>query len=246
MEDSRIPLNTSADLPDDRETRQDRPSNVVEALTFVMRDLPGIARDQRATEEEGGYAYRGIEQITAYISPLLAKHRVVFVPQVQAMERRSISVDHAVFTDTVLTVRYRIFGPGGSNDYIEATVVGIGRDSSDKGANKAMTQAYKYVMMQTLCIADTRNDADGETWTAEALAPAPRAAIEEVVERIRDLPPEGAAVFRAWKNEQGFVWPWSQQVVGAMHQELDDLMAANATEQQRGTYGSESVSNNVR
>ncbi len=42
------------------------PTNVIEALARVEAELPGIGKDQKASEQQGGYAYRGIEAITAH------------------------------------------------------------------------------------------------------------------------------------------------------------------------------------
>jgi hypothetical protein len=197
----------------------------VEALARVSRDLPGIGRDQRAPDEHGGYAYRGIDQITSYVAPLLARHRVVFIPQVQRLETRERTVHDIVWTDTTLTVRYRICGPGGPGDSVDAVVVGIGRDNADKGANKALTQAYKYALIQTLCVSDSRDDADGQTWQASTNGRASRQAIEELTQRIGSLSAEVAAPFREWKKQQPFEWPWTELSVDAMQRWLDELEA---------------------
>ena len=45
-------------------TDEAKAGNVVEALARVMRDLPAIGKGGRASAQQGGYAYRGIEQIT--------------------------------------------------------------------------------------------------------------------------------------------------------------------------------------
>jgi hypothetical protein len=222
MDDPGVSLNTLNRDDDAVLAEADvRPSNVVEALACVMRDLPTIGRDGRAPEEHGGYAYRRIEQITAHASPLLARYGVVFVPEVRCIERRDVTLARTTFTDTVLTVRYRIFGPGGPRDHIEATVVGIGRASSDKGGSKALTQAFKYVLTQVLCVADAKDDADGQTWVADVSEHASRSAIDRLAARIHGLPPEVAGLFREWKSEQGFTWPWSQDAVDLMHDKLD-------------------------
>jgi hypothetical protein len=215
----------SAQTPDDTELPA---RDVVQALARVGRDLPGIGRDQRALDEHGGYAYRGIDQITSYAAPLLARHGVVFIPQVQRIEIREHTVHGTIWTDTILTVRYRICGPGGSDDYVDAVVIGIGRDNADKGANKALTQAYKYALIQTLCVADSRDDADGHTWQASANKRASRQAIAQLTERIELLPSEVAAPFRAWKLEQNYEWPWTQAAIDAMHRRLDEPNAAGA------------------
>jgi hypothetical protein len=195
---------------------------VVEAITRVIRDLPSIGRNERAPDDQGGYTFRGIEQITAHVAPLLARHGVVFVPAVEAVETRSVCAAQALWTDTILTVRYRIYGPGGRDDCVEAVVVGIGRDNSDKGANKALTQAFKYALIEVLCIADAKHDADGVILQTEASSRATHDAIEDLMERIRALPPELASSFKTWKDAQRFRWPWSDTDVDTMHRKLDE------------------------
>jgi len=200
-----------------------RPANVVDALTRVIRDLPAIARDARVADEHGGYTYRGIDQITAHAAPLLARHGVVFVPQVETVEIRDVMIDQTRWTDTVLTVRYRICGPGGADDALEAVVVGIGRDNADKGANKAMTAAFKYALTEVLCITDQKDDADGERVVANSIGRASRDTIRALGERLRSMPPDAVAAFKAWKHAERFAWPWSEGAVMAMHDKLDEL-----------------------
>lgn len=198
--------------------------NVIEAITRVIRDLPGISKTGMASAQQGGYAYRGIEQITQAAAPLFAKHGIVFVPQVKNVEVRELTVNNKPWTDTILTVDYKICGPAGT--MMIATVVGIGRDNSDKGANKALTQAFKYALIQTLCIADSKDDADGTTYEADARRNnnhdhASKLAIDQLTERIVALDPDVLESFTGWKADQRFPWPWPQSAVDAMHAELD-------------------------
>lgn len=202
--------------------------NVVAALAQVMVEMPAISKGGTAAAAQGGYKYRGIEQITAVAAPLLAKHGVVFVPQVQALDTRDLIVNGKPWTDTFLTVRYRICGPGGPEDYIEAVVVGIGRDNTDKGANKALTQAFKYALTQVLCIGDSRDDVDAEHHEADARPRAATArAVDELKARVELLTPEQRTTFAAWKDDQGFEWPWTPAAVDAMHDELDKRAASD-------------------
>ena len=57
--------------------------NIQSALASVMAELPAISKDGRADKSQGGYAYRGIEQITKEAQGLFAKYGVVIVPAVQ-------------------------------------------------------------------------------------------------------------------------------------------------------------------
>jgi hypothetical protein len=142
--------------------------NVIVALLRVMRDLPGIDKDQTAAAQQGGYAYRGIEQITRHTQGLFASHGVVFAPRVVHHEIRDLTVNNKPWTDTVELVEYDVYGPGGIEDRITiGPILAIGRDNSDKGANKCMTQAFKYALLQALSISDAKDDADGETHEAD-------------------------------------------------------------------------------
>ena len=120
------------------------------ALSRVMGALPAIGKDAHASQQQGGYAYRGIEAITREVQGLFAKYGVVVVPRVRSIETRDLTVNSKPWTDTTLIVDYTLTGPDGST--LDATTVGIGRDNADKGANKAMTQAFKYLLLQVLCI----------------------------------------------------------------------------------------------
>lgn len=143
-------------------------ANVIEALTRVIRDLPGIAKGR---SNEGGlkYAFRGIEQITAEVQPLLARHGVVFAPRLIDYRTEKVTVGGNPWTDTYAQVSYTVYGPGGIEDRIEVgPIPAIGRDNSDKGANKAMSQAFKYALLQTLMVADAKDDGDQHTHVADA------------------------------------------------------------------------------
>lgn len=147
-----------------------RAGNVVEALARVARDLPGIGKDSKAAPDQGGYAYRGIEAITRAVQPLLAREGIVFVPSVQQWDRDVVLVgrDRKEWHDDRMLILYRVYGPGGTDDVIEVgPIPAIGRDGTDKGANKCMTQAFKYALLQALCVADSRDDGDQEHHEAE-------------------------------------------------------------------------------
>lgn len=158
------------------------PTNVVEALACVMNDLPGIGKGGQAAASQGGYKYRGIEQITAEVQGLFAKYGVVCVPRVRARTVEQITVNEKPWTDTYLEVNWDIYGPGGTEDCLPATTFGHGRDNSDKGTNKAQTQAFKYLLLQLLCISDPADDNDGTNQGADSHQYAPSTFVREAAE----------------------------------------------------------------
>jgi hypothetical protein len=147
-------------------------ADVIAALAAVQAEIGGIEklsveeRRRRGTvvgDTGVSYAYRGIDQIAAAAQPLLGLAGVVIVPTVTARTITEITVNNKPWSDTLLTVEWRIYGPGGVTDMITATTEGWGRDNSDKGINKAMTGAFKNVLLRLLCIGDPQDDTDGHT-----------------------------------------------------------------------------------
>lgn len=148
-------MTTTTDLP--------APTNVHEALVRIIGDLPAIGKDQHASEKQGGYAYRGIEAITRELQPLLVKYGVVIVPRTRLLEHIEARGMNASWTTTTIEVEWTVTHAA-SQTSITAATLGMGMDGADKGANKAQTQALKYLLLQMFCIADTNDDTDGHDY----------------------------------------------------------------------------------
>lgn len=133
--------------------------NVLQAIAAVSAEMPAVGKDQKMTSGGPSYTYRGIEDITKHLAPLMAKHGVVIVPLVSVAHQEPALDAKPGWHDTFLDARWRIYGPEG--DHIDARTAGVGRDNSDKGANKAHSQAYKYLLQTLFCIADKADDSDG-------------------------------------------------------------------------------------
>jgi hypothetical protein len=181
--------------------------NVHAALSMVMAAMPAISKDQSASAAQGGYAYRGIEAITRHVQPLFAANGIVIIPSVRSIEFRELTVNGKPWVDAILTVDYTLVGPDGST--LQATTVGIGRDNSDKSANKAMTQAFKYLLLQVLCISDAKDDADGTTVEADQREPEhPNAdRVRTALADMKSLDDEGKAVIKQWAKGRSLSGP---------------------------------------
>ena len=128
----------------------------------------------------------------------------------------------------------------------------LGRDNSDKGVNKAMTQAYKYMLLQVLCIGDRKDDAD-DSPAAEADAPAEPTdwfvangwadRSEHDVERralvqsAANLSETDRASLKTWADEvgptygAGLRWgaAWSRPFANAIKDRIDEMIRAQTT-----------------
>lgn len=133
---------------------------VQEAIAAIIADLPSIGKSDRSSNVE--YAFRGIETLKRHLSVLCAKYGVVYTPHVRLLDINRVVENKQGqmkgWTEVILEVTWTITGPEG--DTLTATTIGIGRDNADKGANKAQTQAEKYLLLPLFNIADGKDDAD--------------------------------------------------------------------------------------
>ena len=164
-------MTAKTDTPAEAEPPQPErpmPTNVIAALARIMEELPAIAKKKHPSPDgDRGvtYPYRGIEEITAEAQGLFAKYGVVAIPwKTVPIETREFQTQKGTtWTDEKIEIHWRIYGPGGTDDMIEAQTLGIGRDNSDKGWNKGATAAFKYLLLPMLMVADPKDDNDGKT-----------------------------------------------------------------------------------
>lgn len=141
------------------------------AMSAVMGEIGPIGKDK--TNEQQRFKFRGIDDVYNNVSAVMAKHKVFTIPEViseRSEERQSKNGGNLIYR--VLTIKYRFYAVDGS--FVEATVIGEGMDSGDKAANKAMSIAHKYTLLQAFCIAT--QDIEDPDKTVHETAPKPRPA----------------------------------------------------------------------
>lgn len=165
------------EAPDEHDPFDDLPAprNVIEALARVTWQIGGISKltpEQRrrltgVAGEPGGvnFAYRGIDQIASAAQPLFGRYGVVIVPKANTPEvikiiKGNATMETTAWTRTTVEVEWSIYGPGGPEDKITAVTIGVADDNADKSVNKAMTAAFKNVLLRVLCIGDPQDDTD--------------------------------------------------------------------------------------
>lgn len=167
----------------------DKPTTVVESLSRVMNEVQAISKDQRNTEQ--GYNFRGVDAVVNVVGPILRKHGVIVLPMLEEMHWRDVrTARDKPSREVTLKVTYRFYGPGG--DFIDATVPGESMDVGDKGAAKAMSVAYRIVLLQALCIPTDEVDPDAQSYERAdppAAAPSDKAvALFEQITTAADEP----------------------------------------------------------
>ena len=127
----------------------------------AMKDVGAIGKTSKNAQQ--GFMYRGIDAVYNALNPVMAKYGLFICPEILDHKREErTTTKGAVLIYTILTVKYTVYAPDGSN--ISLTVVGEGMDSGDKSTNKAMSVAMKYAMFQLFFIAtEELKDPDAET-----------------------------------------------------------------------------------
>jgi hypothetical protein len=160
------------------------------AMAAAMEEVQTVKKTGHNSSQ--GYNFRGIDAVVNAVGPVFRKHGIVPVPT------RSEAVYRDVQTSTgkpsrecTVTVTYRFYGPLG--DFIEAQVPGESMDFGDKGAPKAMSVAYRILLLQALCIPTDDPEPDSQSYER---APAPakqtpdQIEIAEWADKIREIAPK--------------------------------------------------------
>ena len=139
--------------------------NIYQKILDIMNDVQYLQKDDTVDTGKGkGYKAITEEKVTSAVRAAMLKHGVVIYPIEQTHNR-----EDEILTDkygnqkvsrlTTVNVKYKIQNIEDKEDYIEAVSSGTGVDTQDKGVGKAMTYAYKYLLLRTFAI-PTGEDAD--------------------------------------------------------------------------------------
>jgi hypothetical protein len=212
-------------------TQETKQASVTEALAKVIDEMKGVGKDQQFGNPRGGgmaYRYRGIDDMTAAAKPLFGRHGIVWVPRIESMEL----AQHERQTDCTIMMTWQVFGPAGDSITV-GPIVGVGRDSSDKFANKAMTAAWKYALMQTLCVADPADDGDSErletkpgrqSKVAKSATMSDRQA--KAMAALGALPPSTVAAIKDKAREAGIGPVWAEEQCGQIEEWIEAELTA--------------------
>ena len=153
---------------------------VYQAINAVQAALAkeGISKNRRNTQQ--GYNFRGIDDVYAAISPLLAAHGLCILPRMlsRSCEERQTQKGGTLFYVTVDAEFDFVAAEDGSKHTVKT--FGEAMDSGDKATNKAMSAAYKYAAFQAFAI-PTEGDNDADAVTHEPVVPKQKAMPEKAV-----------------------------------------------------------------
>lgn len=132
--------------------------SIYSLIPAAMAEIGAIEKSRN--NQMQGYKFRGIDDIYKSVQPIFSKLGIFVIPEVveeKREERTTKQGSHLIYT--ILRVCFRFYAKDGS--FVEAITIGEAMDSGDKSANKAMSAAMKYALIQTFVI-PTEEDNDTE------------------------------------------------------------------------------------
>lgn len=122
-------------------------------IQAIMQDVQYLSKDDRVDAGKGR-TYKAIseEKVTSTVRESMVNHGVVIIPVEQTHTRTDEVIGDRINRMTTVDVKYRIQNVDNPDDFIIATSSGTGVDTQDKGVGKAMTYAYKYLLLRTFAI----------------------------------------------------------------------------------------------
>ncbi|MBY5944777.1 ERF family protein [Photobacterium rosenbergii] len=138
---------------------------VYAAIGAVSRAMAtqGVAKGRR--NQQQGYNFRGIDDMYNALAVVLVENNLIIVPRMmgrEVSERKTRSGANIIYT--TVDVEYDFISTEDGSIHTAKTS-GEGMDSGDKSLNKAMSAAYKYLVMQTFCIPLEGHSVDSENDT---------------------------------------------------------------------------------
>lgn len=127
--------------------------NIYQKINEVMKRIEYLTKDDKV--EFGTTKYKAIseEKVTTAVRNVLVEVGIVILPISQeSTVVELIRTDKSVNQRADVHTRYRIQNIDDVNDYIEVESNGSGVDTQDKAVGKAMTYAYKYMLLRTFAI----------------------------------------------------------------------------------------------
>ena len=163
------------------------PKNLRQKLAAVALSLGDVKPDGYNTFHK--YKYFSDEQLSGAFRSRLADAGIVVVPNAMSSDIKTFQTDKGKHSFlTTMRIQWTFYDTD-SDERIIAYTVGQGDDPGDKGANKAMTGAFKYLLIKMFQIGGETSDAEGDESTDARHEDkrTPKAKVEKPKAKVEDV-----------------------------------------------------------
>lgn len=207
--------------------QQEQSPAVHSAIAACMADIGGVAKGRR--NQQQGYNFRGIADVYLACQPAMARHGLHIVPYKVVSEETAEGQTKSGGTmyRRCQRIEFRIYAKDGS--FVQLETTGEAMDTGDKAANKCMSAAMKYALIQAFAIpeedptVDTEHDSpemvSGTGKGPTPLPAAPSASDKERAKRLSDL----AKAINSAGIAKEHRYQWASEQLGKQIASADDL-----------------------
>ena len=154
-----------------------------ESMGEIMKQCTHIAKGRK--NQQQGYQFRGIDDVYASLHTILAENNVYMLTEIinsDSEERKTRSGSTIIYR--ILTIKFTFISAiDGSRE--SCVLIGEGMDSGDKAANKAMSVAQKYALLQAFLIpTEEKKDPENDSPEVSEITP------DELVQKINEAKAE--------------------------------------------------------
>ena len=211
-----------------------RPLHVYRAINSITAAFARDGIPKAHTNLKDQYQYRSIDDLLNRLGPLLARHRLCILPRVlERLATEQHGEGDVLLTAVSVRVAYELVScRDGSSHVVEA--VGEALDPGDKATAKALSAAYKSVMLQAFCVPVAGEDGDAsshrlqvpaaiepaqgwEAWTEDIIEMIGVCQTMAALERVRT---RQCSLLTALKREQAGLYARIGEAFGARGQQL--------------------------
>lgn len=137
---------------------------VFECINDVQAGLAKVGISKAQYNPMQKFNFRGIDAVYNTLAPLLAEHRLCIIPNIvsRKMYERQSKMGGNIFY-VILKVEYTFIAVEDGSKF-SCVVLGEAMDSGDKATSKAMSCAYKNLVLQIFCVpTEGDNDPDAQS-----------------------------------------------------------------------------------
>lgn len=154
----------------------------------AMHDLAEIGIAKTGRNREQNYAFRGIDSVYNALAPVLVSNKLLITPSVKERTQSERTTKHgSIMYHVCLHVCYTFTSVDDGSQY-EIVAYGEATDMQDKATSKALSMAYKYMVLQAFCVPlEGMDDADETTPPETVPKPEPQESTAEERLELWDL-----------------------------------------------------------
>lgn len=138
---------------------------VDELMSAVMDDVKVVAKRDRNVEQR--FSFRGVDAVVNAVGPIVREHRLKVVPKLVSVEHQYLSMGEGKRAPDYVTVVVEYEWRGPSGDTVSTITPGAAMDWGDKAVAKAMSVAYRTMLIQALMLPTDEIDPDAETFDVD-------------------------------------------------------------------------------